>query len=379
MRRTTPGSPGLAFALALHRASGASAGNRVLSPWSVSVALATLQSGADGETRLEIETALGHAGAGDALIDSFAATLRQLCASTNAQAEGVERRLANALWCQDGYPLQPPFVETVRHGLSSEVRHLDFAGSPAEAARRVNGWVAEVTRQRIRDLLPGSPDPLTRAVLANAVYFKAAWLFPFEERVTRPEPFRLLDGTRVDVPTMHLGAELRHASEGTLQALEVPYASGGFALVLLLPDPGPLEAAERSITPELLGNLLAGLRERETVLSLPRFHVAPAGVRLRSTLGTVGVRAAFGPRADFSRMSLEPGFAVDDVLHSAFIDVDEKGTEAAAATGMAACGAALGPRPRPLQFRVDRPFLFLLRHQPTGTILFMGRLVDPRK
>ena len=123
----------------------------------------------------------------------------------------------------------------------------------------------------------------------------------------------------------------------------------------------------------------AALQGRETVLSLPRFRVRPPGVALRSTLETIGVRAAFGPRAEFTRMSIEPGFAVDEVFHSAFIEVDERGTEAAAATAMMAPGAALAPRPKPFVFRVDRPFLFLLRHQSTGTILFMGRVVDPRE
>jgi serpin B len=367
------------LATALYRQLSARPGNFAFSPWSISVALAMLQPGADGETRREIEAALGHRGAGDALLDLFAGLVAELSGCARTDPKAIEFWLASALWCQVGYPVHPEFVEVLRGRLGAEIREADFAQGRAEAVQRVNEWVAEATRQRIPVILSEPPfDPLTRVLLANACYFNAPWGSPFDEELTRPEPFRLSDGTRVQVPTMHESSHYRYARLGDVQALELLYRARRFAMVILLPDEGELESVQRKTGAEEIRLLIAAMTSQEMRLSLPRFRVR-SGLSLRSPLEAIGVKTAFGPGADFSGISTEPGFALGDVVHGTFVNVDERGTEAAAATvADATFGAALSP-PKPIEFRVDRPFVFVLRDRLTGTLLFMGRVVDPRE
>jgi serpin B len=367
----------LTLATSLYRPLSVRPGNLAFSPWSISVALAMLQAGADGKTRREIETVLGHPGAGDALIDVFGGLVAELSGSARDDPKPIELSLANALWCQGGYPLRPALAKVLLKRLGAEIREADFTQGGAEAARRVNDWVAEATRQRIPAILSESQlDPLTRVLLVNAFYFKAPWLFPFDEELTRPEPFRLTDGTRIDVPMMHRLAHYRYARRGNAQALEMPYLAERFTLVILLPDEGELESVQRELGPAEVAAVVTAMTSQETLLSLPRFRIRSYGLSLRSPLEAIGVKTAFGSGADFSGISSEPGFAPGDVVHGVFVDVDERGTEAAAATLV---GMVMGLPPKPIDFRVDRPFLFRLRDRPTGTILFMGRVVDPRQ
>jgi serpin B len=363
---------------ALYRTLSASPGNLAFSPWSISVALAMLQAGADGETRTEIEAALGHPGAGDGLCDVFGGLVAEISTGARTGSAPIELSLANALWCQAGYPVRPSLVEVLRRLLGAEIREADFTRGPAEAARRVNEWVAKATRRRIPELLSEAQlDPLTRVLLVNALYFKARWQSPFVEGLTRPEPFHLSGGGCIDVAMMHRSAYYRYAREGSVQALEVPYLSDRFAMVILLPDEGTLESVQRQLGPADIGALIAAMTTRDTRLSLPRFRIRPSGRSLRSPLEAIGIKTAFGSDADFSGISTEPGFALGDLVHSVFVDVDECGTEAAAATGLMMLGLDLNKPRRPIDFRVDRPFVFVLRDGPTGTILFMGRVVDP--
>ncbi len=367
------------LAAALYRPLSVRPGNLAFSPWSISVALAMLQAAADGETRREIETALPHPGAGGTLLDLFGGLVAELSGCARGGPKPIELSLANALWCQARYPLHPALVEVLLGRLGAEIREADFTQGGAEAARRVNDWVAEATRQRIPAILSESQlHPLTRVLLVNAFYFNAPWLFPFDEELTRPEPFRLIGGTRIDTPMMHRWAHYRYARRGSVQALEMPYLAERFTMVILLPDEGKLESGQRKMGPAEIGALLATMTSQETRLSLPRFRVRSFGLSLRSPLEAIGVKTAFGTGADFSGISSEPGFAPGDVVHGAFVDIDEQGTEAAAATAGIMVGSAFRP-PKPIDFRVDRPFLFLLRDRPTGTILFMGRVVDPRE
>ena len=369
------------LATALYRPLSVLPGNFAFSPWSIAVGLAMLQAGARGETRRELEAALGHPGASDQLIDLFGDLAAALSSCARPGPAPVELSLANALWCQAGYPLRPALVEALRERLGAEIREADFAQGAAEAARRVNDWVAEATRQRIPEILSESQlHPLTRVLLVNALYFKAAWRSPFDEELTRPEPFRLPAGTRIDVPMMHRyrSARYHYARQGSVQALAMPYLPNRLGMVILLPDEDEFESVQRKIGPVQIGTLVAEMSSQEVRVSLPRFRVCSSGLSLRSPLEAIGVRTAFGAGADFSGFSTEPGFAPADVVHGAFVEADEQGTEAAAVTADMVMGAAFKPS-KPIDFRVDRPFVFLLRDRPTGTILFMGRVVDPRE
>jgi serpin B len=364
------------LATSLYRHLASDPGNLFFSPYSISAALAMVQAGASGLTRAEIETAMGHTETGERLIDAFSELQRVL--STRAQSGPFHLSLANALWVQTGYPINTAFVETLRNRLGAELKSADFRGAPSEAARGVNAWVDEATRGKIREILSESQlDPLTRMILANAIYFKAPWLSQFTERATNPEPFHRLDGRSVHVPMMHDTAHRCYARGDGFQALEVPYGNDFVLMLVVLPDDGQFERVERELDVGSVTELTRNVRPIEVALALPRFRVE-SSFALRESLARIGINLAFAPGADFTPVSTEPGFVLGDVLHKTVVDVDERGTEAAAVTAAMVLGASLHfDPPKPIEYRVDRPFLFLIEDKPTGTILFMGRILDP--
>jgi serpin B len=363
-----------AFAIALYRRLAAVPGNLVFSPYSAAMALAMAHAGARGRTREEIERALGVTGG--ELVSVFGALTRELDRLGNAMVDArFHLRTANSLWHQTGYGLDAALVDTLKGELAAEVMAADFGGRPGEAVAQLNAWIAQATEARIASIV-SQLDPLSRVVLANAVYFKSRWQWQFEVDATHSAPFRLPDGRSVDVPMMHHEAPYGYARKRSLQAVRLPYSNDWFAFTILLPDAGRLEAVEKELDAGLLLDLV-GLRDgRELRLWLPRFRTE-TGIGLRPHCEALGMVEAFGPRADFSGLSSEPGFALDEVVHRAFLEVDEQGTEAAAATAAIIVGAALWA-PKPREVRVDRPFLFVISDRPTGSILFMGRVVDPR-
>jgi serpin B len=380
------------FSVALfHELKKVGPGNFFFSPYSIAAALTMVHAGASGRTREEIENALGRPDAGDALVEAAGKLARELASRSEpnaaeksrlAHAEGVtpdsfgcHLALANAIWHQTGYPIEASFVDTLKDRLGAEVRDVDFAKAPEQAVKAVNDWVAKATRDKIKDVLsPGLLHPMTRVLLANAIYFKARWQEQFIDGLTRPEPFRLLDGGSAQVPMMHNGGHFAYARDRELQALQLPYSGGNLAMIVLLPDAGKFEKVVKELNGSHLEGLIAAMEPRQTQLSLPKFRVESAFM-LASPLRALWIIRAF-ERGDFSRVSPEPGFFLSEVLHKTFVDVDEKGTEAAAVTIPMLAGSA---PPRDLvQFHVDRPFLFLIRDLPTGTPLFMGRVVDPR-
>jgi serpin B len=380
------------FSVALfHELRKTASENLFFSPYSVAAALAMVHAGASGRTREEIENALGRPGAGDELVQAAGTLARALASRSEptaaeksrlAHAEGVtpdsfgcHLSIANAIWHQTGYPIEAEFVETLKGRLGAEIRDVDFAKAADEAVKVVNDWVAAATRDKIRNVLsPGLLHPMTRVLLANAIYFKARWEEPFFEGGTKPEPFHLLNGGAVPVPMMHNGGCFATARHRELQALQLPYSGGNLAMVVLLPDAGTFERVVKELNASHLEGLFAAMEPRQTQLSLPKFRVE-SSFMLAAPLRALWIIRAF-EKGDFSRVSSEPGFFLSEVLHKTFVDVDEKGTEAAAVTMPMLAGSAL---PRDIvQFHVDRPFLFIIRDLPTGTPLFMGRVVDPR-
>jgi serpin B len=380
------------FSIALfHELKKIGPGNLFFSPYSIATALTMVHAGASGRTCEEIENALGRPGAGDTLMEAAGTLARTLASRSEptaaeknrlAHAEGVtpdsygcHLSLANAIWHQTGYPIEAHFVETLTSRLGADVRDVDFAKAPDEAVKIINAWVAKATREKIRDVLSsGLLHPMTRVLLANAIYFKARWQDPFVEGATRPEPFHLLNGSSVQVPMMHNGGYFASARDRELHALQLPYSGGNLAMVLLLPDAGKFEKVQKELNASHLQGLFAAMEPKQTELSMPKFRVE-SSFMLAAPLRALWIIRAF-EKGDFSRVSPEPGFFLSEVLHKTFVDVDEKGTEAAAVTMPMLAGSA--PPRNLVEFHVDRPFLFVIRDVPTGTPLFLGRVVDPR-
>jgi serpin B len=253
---------------------------------------------------------------------------------------------------------------------------LDFVKDPEDSRLVINDWVSRETEKKVKDIIPpGEITELTRLVLANAVYFKAAWLNPFSKDATQPGSFRLPDGTSVDVPMMHERAELRAMEGSGYRAVELPYAGRQLSMLILLPDEGKFDEVETELDPAMSEGTVNALQPGEVNLTLPKFKFEWTANDLPESFKALGMTDAFLDSADFSGMTGQPELHIGAILHKAFVGVDEEGTEAAAATVVIMDKEA--PPMNPVDFRVDRPFFFLIRDNPTGTILFLGRVTNP--
>ncbi len=345
--------------------------NLFFSPFSIGQAIGMVLLGARDGTRAEIAALL-------ALDDEDQFERAGRAGErweSGAVPAGTTFRTANALWVARDVSLRTTFVEDVLRGFGGLVATMDFT-DPRGARDRINGWVAEQTEGSIPELIGrDAPTPLTRLILTNAVHFKAAWSCPFPEARTERRPFRPVVGRDVVVNMMRVVGPFRLALQDGVKVLTMPYRGGCASMVVILPDAaGGLDAAEAQLD---VGALDVWERAGETMrvdVALPRFE-AGSSLGLRDVLATLGMRRAFEPAtAELGGITPDPLF-IGDVLHRSFIRVDEVGTEASAAT------AVLVPRGRPaaaaVSFVVDHPFLYLIREDPGGRILFMGRMVDP--
>ena len=369
-----------AFAFDLYRVLCEEEGNMFYSPYSISLALAMTYAGARGETERQMAATLHFTLPGDRLHPAFNALDLALASrgegAQGKDGQGFRLNIVNAIWGQRGYTFLPEFLDTLAQNYGAGLRLLDFAQDPEAARVTINDWVGEQTEDRIQDLIPpGVIDALTRLVLTNAIYFNAAWAEPFETDLTTDGPFHLLDGGEVVVPMMQQTTELGYAEGQGYQALELPYDGRELAMVILLPQEGQFEAFEDSLNASRVEAILESLTYRQVALTLPRFRVESA-FSLAEALQAMGMPDAFAPdRADFSGMDGARNLYIGDVLHKAFVSVDEAGTEAAAATAVVM--KVTGIPEAPVEVRVDRPFVFLIRDLGTGTILFVGRVVNP--
>jgi serpin B len=285
--------------------------------------------------------------------------------------------IANSLWGQRDTPWEQPFLDRLAELYGASLRLTDFEVD-AEAARRdINDWVSDQTEGRIADLLPaGVPDDLTRLVLVNAIYLKAPWLTPFEPTATTPQPFTRLDGSSPAVPMMRSRGQLPYATGDGWQAVDLPYAGYELTMTVLVPDAGRLTDAEAQMAPSLLDAVVGSQAVRDVELGLPRWDTSTA-FPLADALRAAGMPTAFdADAADFRGMTAAERLYLSAVQHQANITVDEAGTEAAAATA-AVIAATSAPAEPPVQLVVDRPFLFMIRDVPTGTLVFLGRVADP--
>lgn len=368
-----------AFAFDLYRLLASGEGNLAVSPHGISVALAMLEAGAREETRSQILTALRFAADEDALHRGMN-TLDLALATRGRDARGRDGtpfrlQVLNALWLRAGHPLKQPYLDRLARHYGTPVRRLDFAEAPEAARSAINQWVATQTAQRIPALLPaGSITPLTRLVLTNAVHFDAAWATPFAEEATAPALFQPLAGEPREVPTMVAERTLGLAEHYGITAVELPYDGGEVSMVLMQSQDG-LAVLESQLTAERWAALSAGFAPARVRLFLPRFS-SRATLDLVPALRELGMRDAFtASAADLSGIDGKRDLYVSGVVHQAVVDVDERGTEASAATAVIIGVTAIPEPARELRF--DRPFVYLIRDNATGAILFMGRVADP--
>jgi serine protease inhibitor len=354
-------TPGAALYAPLAAAAG---GGLVFSPVSIAAALRLALPGARGDTAAELAAVAGPAGPQAGLVPEMAAT-------------GITLRAPNTVWLQAGYPVDPAYRRAVTALGEDALREADFAAAPEEARWAINTVIAAQTAGKIRDLLaPGTVAAATRLVLASAIYLKAAWEHPFPAGATSDAPFWPRPGQRLTVPMMRLTAQLGYLRGDGYQVVVLPYAGGGLALAVILPDagPGPVEAR---LAASGLAGLLAGAAATRVTLALPRFRQT-ARLGLLPALRTLGVTRAFTREADFTGISGQRPLYLSDVVHQAYLDVNEEGTEAAAATATIMVAAAL-TRPRPaVEVTVDRPFLFAIVDTGSGLPLFLGRITEPQ-
>ncbi|MBN1946010.1 MAG: hypothetical protein JW797_10060 [Bradymonadales bacterium] len=370
------------FAFDLYQALRGGDGNLFFSPYSISVALTMTYAGAQGQTESQMASTL-HLPLPQDQLHNVANALdielasRAVARDTTGEAQPFQLNLANALWGQVGYRFLPEFLDTLAVNYGAGLQLVDFAGNTEQARLTINSWVAEQTHDRIVDLLaPGILQTLTRLVLTNAVYFKANWAHQFQESATEEAPFHLLDGTQAMVPTMVETERLGYVRGPNCQVVVLPYVGEQVAMFIVLPDEGRFQEVEAGLNDQVVSGMIESMGIERIRLYLPRFRTE-AEFNLTQTLAQMGMPDAMSiDLADFSGMTGERDLYISDVIHKAFVSVDESGTEAAAATAvvMSLRSAAISP---PLEVRVDRPFLFFIRDNPTGTILFLGRVLDP--
>ena len=362
------------FAFDLYQAVRGEDGNLFYSPYSLSLALAMTYAGARGTTEAEMAETL-HFTLPQAQLHPAFNGLDLALTDARDDAEAFELSLANAVWGQQGFDFTPEFLDALAVNYGAGLRLADFVDpSQRDQARQtINTWVSDETEGRIEDLLPeGILNADTRLVLANAIYFKADWETPFAAEATMPMPFTLADGSQLEVPTMSRRASTGYAASEDVELMEMYYKGGRASMVILLPAPGEFEAFEASLDAQRVEALTERLEPGDLQLYLPKFEYA-ASLDLGATLADLGMPSAFDPNAaDFSVMDGRRDLYLTSVVHKAFVAVDEKGTEAAAATGVVA-----GATSMPQVVMVDRPFIYLIRDSETGTVLFVGRVVNP--
>ncbi|MCK8519615.1 serpin family protein [Methanoculleus sp. 7T] len=372
----TPGNSWFAFDLYRCLATDpVHAGENIFfSPYSISSALAITREGARGTTADEIESVL-HLPENETI---RRAGFAGLDAWLNRGNGNYTLHTANALWAEETYPFLPDYIDVAARWYGANVTNLDFKNKPEGSRETINQWVEERTEDRIRDLLPdGSVNPLTRLVITNAIYFKGTWAEQFDPDRTTDEGFRVAPDETVTVPMMHGDAVYGYTETEALQALEMPYAhesGNGLAMLVLLPKEDNLTAAEEAFDDETVAGLRKSLIQKRVMVFFPKFTL-DAEYSLRGTLSAMGMPTAFTDDADLSGMDGTRGLFISNVVHKAFVDVNEEGTEAAAATGVV-IAEGVQPELAPV-FRADHPFVFLIVEKDTGTILFMGRVVNP--
>jgi serpin B len=371
-----------AFAFDLYAQLAPNGGNLFFSPYSISAALAMTYAGARGETATEMAEVLHFTLPQERLHPAY--NHLDLVLQSRAQAEppahlpdAVPPRLeiANSIWGQQDYVFESEFLDTLAVNYGAGLRLLDFGSDPEGARQTINRWVSDQTEDKIPELLaPGTITPIIRLVLTNAIYFLANWSSPFEPEATQPGSFFVDPTTEVTVDMMHQADYFNYATGDGYAAIDLPYIGNDLSMLLLVPEAERFAEVEAQLSAGMLNTVVDSLESRNVELAMPKWQFE-SGFSLAATLQALGMPSAFSGAADFSGMTSVEDLFISDVIHQAFIAVDEAGTEAAAATAVMMAGSALPPEP--VSLTVDRPFVFVIRDAPTGAVLFMGRVTDP--
>ncbi|HEX6304021.1 MAG TPA: serpin family protein [Anaerolineales bacterium] len=368
------------FAFDLYRrVTQGSSDNLIYSPYSISLAFSMVYAGAAGETQAQMTKVLNYL-AQEAQHPAFNALDHHLASlgderGGETEGEPFQLNIANAVWGQQGLPIKEPYLNTLAGQYGAGLRVVDFAQDPEGARQRVNDWVAEKTEERISDILPvGAIDAATRLVLANAIYFNAGWLFPFDPAATQEQPFNLLDGAQISVPMMHLNTVRAPYYQGNgYQAILLPYTGEKVDMLVILPERGQFETVQEGMSVDLLDQVRAQAEIHDVTLSMPKFDFE-TDVNLPDLFKEMGMTAPFSSgAADFSGIVEDGGLYISAAVHKGMIKVDELGTEAAAATVIGMAESAMPSA----EMTLDRPFIFAILERETGTILFLGRVMDP--
>jgi serpin B len=370
-----------AFAFDLYHDLTSQYDNIFFSPHSISIALAMTWAGARGQTEQAMAQAL-HFDLPQARLHPMFNALDLALASRGRGAQGRDGqgfrlRVANSTWAQKDFSFLESFLDVLAVSYGAVMHLMDFVDDAEGARQTINAWVEEQTEERIRDLIPpGTLDGLTRLVLVNAVYFNAAWAEQFEPDRTRSQDFFLLDGSRVSVSMMWQTESLPYAQGPGYQAVELPYDGQDLSMLVMVPDAGNFSPFEARLDERRLTEIVSSLEVYSVDLSMPRWEFEGWTFSLTEALSRLGMGIAFTPAADFSGMTGARDLLIKDILHQAFVKVDEHGTEAAAATAVIMGETSAEPC-LPVLLRVDRPFIYLIRDRATGAVLFLGRVLDP--
>jgi|SRR5690554_712167 len=369
------------FAFDLYREIAPTSPNLFFSPFSISQTLAMAYAGARGETESQMASALHFTGRQEDVHSAFNWLNAHLMGGAKTPAGAPENSfkvsVANSIWGRSGYPFEAAFLATLARHHGSDLKTLDFMGAPEDSRAIINDWVEKNTNGRIKDLIPpGSINQETRMILTNAIYFKASWLQPFNKASTKRGDFFRRDGTRARADLMFQMSTFNYAQMNGFQAVELPYTRDISMLVLL---PEALDLFEQNLSAATLRETVDALKMKEVQLTLPKFEFT-IPLMLSGALRNLGMTRAFDSQdADFSGMTDPSDLFIGAVLHQAFIAVDEEITEAAAATAIIMPRqCAPSPLNKPIVFKADKPFVFVIRDNTTQSLLFVGRVQEPK-
>ncbi len=367
-----------AFALEIYNALRSENGNLILSPYSISLALAMTYAGARGETESQMSQAL-HFAPQNELHSSFNAldlALKKAPINLDKDQEPMQLNIANAVWAEQTFTFLPDFLDTIAVNYGAGVSLANFRNEPNQERITINHWVSGQTEDKINDLLPdGSISTDTRMVLVNAIYFKADWLDQFDANHTGDFPFNLLEGTQVDVPMMGQGMTVPYMQGNGFAAVELPYAGDTAAMDIIVPDAGRFEEVESELTGDVFNKIIGQMKPTSLMLNLPKFKFE-SHFSLSNALGQLGMVNAFdSDLADFSGMTGNQDLYIGNVIHKALVAVDEEGTEAAAATAVIMEGVTAIRYD--VSLLIDRPFIFVIQDKVNGQVLFIGRVLNP--
>ena len=370
------------FALSMYRVINkvSNSKNLVFSPYSISLALAMAYGGARAETAKEMTQALQIELPEDRFykswnnLDQWLADLEK---DRNQTDEGIDLQISNAVWVQQGYPFLESYLNLLAEYFGAGLQTTNFAQFPEESRLAINNLAADQTHQKIENLIPpGAIHPLTRMAIVNAIYLSAPWRQPFDEQLTKEKPFYLTDGSKISVPFMEQTQEIPYFADDYVKMVSLPYSSGHLSMVIVMPAAGTFQQFSNQLDFQKISDRFENLSIGKVEINIPRFRLEN-DFNLNEILENLGMKLAFIPdQADFSGM--EPGHEIyiDQVFHKAFIDVNEAGTEAAAATAVLMAGKGFNPD-EPQKITFDHPFLFFIQDRESGTILFIGQVINP--